>query len=111
MKTGTSPIVMAEVCQIEEFAGVATEFFTNVLDLDYGDCFVSDDSRLCDFASCGMPDSLSANESDLQSIYAAWDAWIIPEVAQRYGVEISTTTISMVDLFNRISLAKSALAH
>lgn len=109
--TGSKAVVMAEQFQIEEFDGIATEFFANVLDMDYGDCFVSDDSLLCDFSSCGMPDSLSTNASDLKVLYAAWDKWIIPEIARRYGVELTETTISMVDLFNRITRAKSVSVH
>ena len=104
-------IEMAECGQIEEFDAVASEFFAAVLDMDYGDCFVSDESRLCDFLGCGMPDSLSANSNSLQTLHVAWDKWIIPEIARRYGVELTTTTVAMVDLFNRIAQAKKARVH
>lgn len=105
------PIVMAERCQIENFDAVANNFFATVLDMDYGDCFVSDESCLSDFSSCGMPESLGPKNSSIQSLYAAWDAWIIPEIARRYGVELTATSVTLVDLFNRITQAKSARVH
>ncbi len=111
MIPGEKPIVMAERHQIEEFDEIANEFFSSVLGMDYDACFVSDESRLCDFSGCGMPDYLVASGNDLQTLSVAWDRWVICEVARRYGVDLSAATVTMVDLFNRIAVARAARVH
>ena len=105
------PIVMAERYQIEEFDDIANEFFSLVLGMDYDACFVSDESRLCDFSGCGMPDYLVASGGVPQTLSVTWDRWVICEVARRYGVDLSVATVTMVDLFNRIAVARTARVH
>ena len=43
------PITFAATYRVEEHPDIATDFFARVLDLDYAECFVSDESSLADF--------------------------------------------------------------
>lgn len=104
-------IIMSEQHQITEFDAIAAEFFGAILSLDYSACFVSDESSLSDFFGCGMPDDLPEGEIDVNALYDQWDAWVIAKIAEVYGIQIEATTLSMVDLFNRIQVARSQLIH
>jgi hypothetical protein len=44
-----APLLFAVMVEISRYETIAREYFRRVLDLDYEDCFVSDESRLEDF--------------------------------------------------------------
>ena len=52
-------VVIAAQERIDDFECTAVEFFRAVLGMDYGECIVTDESRLSDFASCGLPEDIS----------------------------------------------------
>lgn len=106
MSTNTPQIVMAETGQIEAFDAIATEFFDAILGMDYSECFVSDESALSHFASCGMPEAMSEGAKTLPELYGRWDGWVLQEIENRYGVTLAHTGINLVDLFNRIQEAQ-----
>ena len=106
MNKDTPQIVMAESTQIEAFDPIATEFFDTILGMDYAECFVSDESALSHFASCGMPDAMSEGAKTLHELYDRWDQWVLQEIESRYGVTLEHTGINLVDLFNRIQQAQ-----
>ena len=70
--------------------------------MDYGECLVTDESRLSDFSSCGMPDELADATTGLQELYAAWRVWVVPVIKDRYGLDDVVPSILLVDLFERI---------
>ncbi len=109
-KTTKEPI-FSEQHQILDAPDLAKEFFANVLALDYDECFVSDESCLSDFSSCGLPESLGNDTTSLGELYTVWDQWIIPEIERRYDVRIESTTLTLVDLFNRIAIARTRSIH
>jgi len=92
--------------RIEMYESTASEFFRAVLDLDYRECVVTDESRLMDFASCGMPDDLADETSGLAALYEAWDAWVVPIIRSRYGVGDICPAVLLVDLFEQIESAR-----
>ena len=51
-------VVFADQDRIDAYEGAAREFFRSVLDMDSDECVVTDESRLSDFSSCGLPDGL-----------------------------------------------------
>lgn len=97
-------VVLAEEDRIESYEGTAREFFRSVLDMDYGACVVTDESRLSDFSSCGLPDSLGDEANGLKKLYAVWDAWVVPLICERYGLEANemSPNILLVELFEKI---------
>jgi len=80
----------------------AAEFFRGVLGMEYSECIVTDESRLSDFASCGLPDDTADGTQSLKALYSAWDAWVVPVICSRYGLANISTTILLVDLFDAI---------
>jgi len=95
--------------RIEMYESTASEFFRAVLDLDYRECVVTDESRLLDFASCGMPDDLADATDSLAALYEAWDAWVVPLICSRYRVGDICPAVLLVDLFEQIEAARSRI--
>ena len=65
-------VVFAAQERIDDFERAAVEFFRAVLGMDYGECIVTDESRLSDFASCGLPEDIAAAVVFLASDEAAF---------------------------------------
>ena len=104
----TKAVTIAAQDRIDLFEVTATEFFRSVLDMDYSECLVTDESRLSDFSSCGMPDELADSTSELEELYAAWRIWVMPVVNERYGLDELTPNILLVDLFQKIEQQRRA---
>lgn len=97
-------IIVADQDRIDGYAETAREFFRTVLDMNFDECLVTDESRLTDFSSCGLPDEIldiSPMKSFAQ-LYEAWDAWILPVIREKYKIDIEKTNIYLVDLFEAI---------
>ena len=94
-------VVIAAQERIDDFERTAIEFFRAVLGMDYGECIVTDESRLSDFASCGLPEDIADTTQNLQALYSAWDAWVVPAICSRYGLTETSTTILLVGLFEQ----------
>lgn len=107
----TKKVTLADQHRIDLYEATATEFFRSVLDVDYGECLVTGESRLSDFSSCGMPDELADATTGLKELYAAWRVWVVPVVKERYGLEDLTPAILLVDLFKRIEQQRRAGAR
>jgi len=95
-------VVIAAQERIDDFECTAVEFFRAVLGMDYSECIVTDESRLSDFASCGLPEDIADAAQGLKALYSAWDAWVVPIICSRYGLADISTTILFVDLFDTI---------
>ena len=97
-------VVLADQDRIDAYEDTAREFFRSVLDMDYGECVVTDESRLSDFSSCGLPDGLGDAAKGLKELYAAWDDWVVPVICERYDIEAKdvSPTILFVELFEKI---------
>ena len=95
-------VVFAPQDRIDGYEQVGTEFLRDVLDLEWSACLVTDESRLSDFSSTGMPEELSEPASSLEALYDAWDTWVTVQVRERYGIDLATTTLYLVDLFELI---------
>ncbi len=95
-------VVIAPQERIDDFERTAVEFFRAVLGMDYGECIVTDESRLSDFASCGLPEDIAGATQSLTALYSAWDAWVVSVICSRYRLADISTTILLVDLFEQI---------
>lgn len=104
-------ITFAEQFAIDDFEALATEFFDELLHLDYSACFVSDDSLLSHFAGGGLPPGALPDDADFEALNAIWDRHILAEIAQRYGVALDSTGLRLVDLFNRIEQHRRQRVH
>lgn len=95
----------ADQDRIDQYEHVAQPFFADVLELDYGSCFVSDDSTLSDFSMACLPDNAVPENATYREACNIADAHIKLRVRERFGVEVEKTTVRLVDLFERIDAA------
>lgn len=103
--------VLAAQDRIDAFEHTAREFLRAVLALDYGECIVTDESRLSDFASCGLPEDIADSAQGLKELYAAWDDWVVPVICGRYRLEQISPTILLVELFELIERQRLNRLH
>jgi hypothetical protein len=104
-------VVIAAQERIDDFEHTAVQFFRAVLGMDYGECIVTDESRLSDFASCGLPEDIADATQSLTALYSAWDAWVVPVICSRYGLADISMTILVVDLFDAIERQRLIRFH
>ena len=104
-------VVIAAQERIDDFERTAVEFFRAVLGMDYSECIVTDESRLSDFASCGLPEVVADAAQSLKALYSAWDAWVVPVICSRYGLTEVSTAILHVDLFTQIERQRLKKIH
>ena len=93
-------ISLAETCNIDDYENIARPFLKDVLHINYDECFISDESRLSDFSSCGLPDDLDI-KGTLEELYDFWDEFIIKRIESMYGIKVPTD-IYLTDLFETI---------
>lgn len=91
-------ITYADSEEIEEYYLQAEDFLAGLLGLKHW--FISNESSLHDFATCGLPDDIEADS--LKAAYAAWDEWVIEKIQQRYSIKLEDTNILLLDLFKKI---------
>ncbi len=91
------------------FEELAIDFFPAILGMDYlGGIWISDESRLRDFAGCGAecddyPLELRKFSFRRPEQVKLWCRWVSQKVFARYGIEISEDAqILLLDLFRQI---------
>jgi len=96
-------ITFAETSNIEDYETVARKFLKDILDLDYDECFISDESWLSDFSSCGLPEDFDSDGMSLEKLYDAWDKCIVEKIKVAYGIELDISKkVGLVELFEQI---------
>lgn len=96
--------------RIEAYEQTACEFFRDVLAMEYRECLTTDESRLSDFRTCGLPDEIADATHGLKELYSAWDAWVVPAIFSHYGLTVSPR-ILLVDLFEQIEQLRLRQIH
>ena len=92
-------ITVASQDHIELYESTARRFFREVLDYDFDDCLITDESTLSDFSSCGLPEELADTAPSLKALYAIWDEWVLNELRTRYALEYTTTAVPLLRVF------------
>jgi hypothetical protein len=96
-------IIFANTNNIEDYDTIARKFVKDMFDLNYDECFISDDSWLSDFSSCGMPDEFDSTNMTLDEVYTAWDQFIAEKIKAAYGIALDMTKpVVLVELFEQI---------
>ncbi len=81
------PIEFASSNRVEQYESIAVDFFDHIIELNFYDCFISDESSLYDF---GLDD-----EETMQKI------------KQNYGIE-PEDGLFLVDIFEKIANSRNA---
>lgn len=111
MPAPTPKIEFAEQDLIEQAAPLGREFLKRVLDMDWDDCLVTDESALSDFSLCGIPRDQLPEGPDLKQCYAIWDAWVLQKVKDEFGVELPRTGLLLLTVFDLIEAHRRQSVH
>lgn len=85
--------------QVELYEETSRRFFREMLDMDAGECLITDASYLSDFSSCGMPDEVADKTATRAELCSAWDVWVLGQLRSRYGLTYETTAVPLHTLF------------
>jgi hypothetical protein len=102
-------IVFASDDNISDYDNIARDFFNRIFDMDWDDCFVSDESSLSDFAGCGMPEGMVEN-LNLDEYYQAGRAYTVNKIMTEYGIEVDDREY-LVDVFEKIRVKATKLVN
>jgi hypothetical protein len=103
----------ADRLQILAYGETATDFFQDILGMDYSEILITDESALSDFACCGSscsdyPEALMDRSLPRQELRNRWREWVVKRISARYGIEIPESgMIYLVSLFRQIEAAKN----
>jgi len=97
-KLDLSRITFAEQDGVAQFESLAREFLPAILDLNFDETLITDESSLSDFCGC----------CDTREAFDAWGAEVLQRIEDRYGVRPTDTGIRLVDLFREIELHRRA---
>lgn len=96
-------ITFAETSNIEDYEAIARKFLNDILDINYDECFISDESWLSDFSSCGLPEDFNSDGMSLEELYNEWDKYIVIKIKEAYGIELDMSKkVVLVELFEQI---------
>jgi hypothetical protein len=93
-----------DVIDLYEADGV--DFFERVLKMDYSTVLTTDISELSDFSFTGMPEGSLDMTKPPSELYASWDAYIKEAVEREYGLTLTSTRITLIELFERLRALK-----
>jgi len=86
--------------QVDPTLPVAAAFFAEVLGLDLERVVMTDLSELSDFRFSGnWKAPLGATYAEL---CAHWDQWVLEQIRSVYHLELSSTSIALLALWNQI---------
>lgn len=105
--------------KIDNYQDIARVFFKNMFDMNLDKVLITDISDLSDFSGSGMSpeqydqaegrvnlDGLPKNKH-LQEVFNEigkyWDKLVFEKIKDQYGIELKSTVIKLIDLFETIS--------
>jgi hypothetical protein len=98
-------VIFASSDNVDDYEEIAREFVNTIFELDYDECFISDESTLSDFAGCCVPESLQEEPKTLAEFYAIGKAEMVRLVRNAYGIEVEPRNY-LVEVFEQIRLAR-----
>lgn len=87
---------------VNQYDHVAEPFFSKVLGMDFGDCIITDESELSDFTMTNLPDEAVPPQATHCEVRQIWDSYVTRRIQECFGIEVSSTVIRLVDLFQSI---------
>ena len=103
-------IVYAPSDDIEDYEDIAREFLMGMFDVDYDECFISDESRLSDFAGCCFPEDVESKGMPWEEFYKVARAAMVTKIEETYGLTVDPHD-ELVAVFERIRQKKIALVN
>jgi hypothetical protein len=94
-------ITYAEVYEIENYEDIAREFLKTMFDINYDECFISDESSLSDFATCCIPDEVDNSSMDWPTLADIGRAAMVKKIDETYGLTVQPWDY-LIEVFDRI---------
>lgn len=73
--------------EIEDYEDIALEFLMTIFDVDYDECFISDESSLSDFAGCCVPDEYAAPLT-MEAYQQLGRRLMVQKINETYGLDV-----------------------
>jgi hypothetical protein len=90
-------IVMSPQDGIDIYNDIATDFLKKVFGVNRNECFISDESRLTDFATCCIPDD-HADINSLDDMYEIGEGFMMRKIKDAYGIVVDPGAL-LIDVF------------
>jgi glycogen synthase len=107
-------IVMAETDDIEQYEDIAREVMKKIFDINYDECFISDESALSDFAGCCLPDYWEPDYAPDAPRQEKWNAMssagrheAVRAIKAEYGVDVDQWDF-LITVFAKIEASRKA---
>lgn len=95
-------IVIAPQIDIESYHDIATEFFPKILDMDYENVLLTDESSIYDFTCV-----FGENEEESENLTEKNEDRIIEKIKEVYNIDISDIKNGyLVEIFRRIEILR-----
>ena len=111
--------IIIEKDKIDDYEDIARIFFKNMFGMNIDEVLITDLSDLSDFSGSGMSrtqyEQAEGNvnlegipkKQHLQKVFKEigqyWDNLVFEKLKEQYGIEVKSTVIKLVDLFETIS--------
>lgn len=103
-------IVMATSDNVDDYEDIARGFLKEMFDIEYDECFISDESTLSDFAGCCFPEDVEANGMPLEEFYKVARAAMVKKIEETYGLTVDPHDY-LIEVFERLRQKKIALVN
>ena len=101
-------ITYAETFEIESYEDIAREFLKTMFDVEYDECFISDESTLNDFATCCIPEDVETKGMSMAELNQVAKDIMLKKLNATYGIDAEPWDYLIV-VFDRIR--KQRIAH
>ena len=95
-------IVMCESNEIEDYEDIAREFLATIFNVDYDECFISDESSLSDFSTCCVPDDIDDDKvSSMELLSKLGRDLMVRKINETYGLDVEPHDY-LITVFERL---------
>ena len=75
--------------EIEDYEDIAREFLMTIFNVDYDECFISDESSLSDFAGCCVPEEIDESKvSTMELLQDLGKRLMVRKINETYGLDV-----------------------
>jgi len=91
MENTAKKFTMAKSALIEQYDYELSDILRRVFQLKFTETFVSDDSWLCDFSTCCLPDDFNSDGMTLSDLNNVGNHMMIDLVRDLYSIEVKAS--------------------
>ena len=96
-KARAQNITMASQDGVDSYYDIATDFLKKVFGVNRNECFISDESRLTEFATCCIPDD-HADINSLDDLYEIGEGFMMRKIKDAYDIVVEPDAL-LIEVF------------